>query len=113
MAKLVRNSAQSVAVCVEIWEVILDDVSIKFNERISIPITVLDKGTEEECLFAEYPEIGVSAVGIDFEELRSCLHSDIRLMWKRVFQRPDGELSLKDKAIKQRFLELAEEISNG
>jgi len=110
---MAENSVQSVAEGVEIWEVMLDNSTIKFNDRFVIPCTVLDKGTAEECLFAEFPEVGVSAVGVDFEELRSCLHSDIRMTWKRVFQTPDNKLTLEDKAIKQRFLELAEEISNG
>ena len=112
-AKSVKNSVQSAAECVEIWEVMLDNATIKFNERLSIPIETLDKGTDEECLFAECPEFGISAVGVDFEELRSCLHSDIRMAWKRIFKRPDSELTPKDKGIKQRFLKLAEEISNG
>jgi hypothetical protein len=63
--------------------------------------------------YAEFPEVGVSAVGVDFEELRSCLHSDIQMTWKRVFREPVNELTPKDNAIRQRFLELAEEISNG
>ena len=48
-------------------KVIFDTVSmdysiIKFNERLLVPFTVLDKGTTSECYFAELKEIGISAV---------------------------------------------------
>ena len=97
----------------EIWEVMLDDSTIKFFKPLFILPTVLDAGTEEECYFAECSEIGVSAVGVDLNELISCLHSDIRIMWKQVVQKPDSKLLPEDRTIKRRFLELAWETNDG
>jgi len=113
MTKLTGISASSATDSqdhLEIWWVELDNSTIKFNEPLLIPLEILDGGTDEECYFAEFPEIGISAVGVDFDELRSCLRSDIRMTWKRVFQKPESELTPNDRAIKRRFLELAEEI---
>jgi hypothetical protein len=115
MAKLAGISTSSVTESqtpLEIWEVLLDSSTIKFNVPLLISPTILDKGTSEECYFAELPEIGISAVGVDIDELRSCLHSDIRMTWKRVFRKPISKLTPKDAAIRQRLLELTEEINN-
>jgi len=99
----------------EIWEVPFDDETIiKFiHGPLCIRPTILDEGTAGECYFAEDPEIGISAVGVDIDELWRCLHSDIRMTWKRVCRKQNGELTPKDKVIRRRLLKLAEEISNG
>ena len=116
MATLVEKSGLLTAngqSLLEIWDVSLGNSTIKFHEPFFVPYTVLEKGTAEECFFAEFQEVGISAVGVDIEELRSCLHSDIRMTWERVFRKSVSELTQKDKAIKQRFLEFVQEISNG
>ena len=113
MTKLAGISGSSATTSqdrLEVWSVELDNSTIKFNEPLFVPLEILDKGTDAECCFAEFPEIGISAVGVDFEELQRCLHSDIRMTWKRVFKKPENKLTPKDKAIRRRFLELAEEI---
>jgi hypothetical protein len=113
--KLAESSTLSAAdnhTPLEIWEVSLDDSTIKFFKPFFILPTVLDEGTSGECYFVECPEVGISAVGVDFDELRRCLHSDIRIMWKRVVRKPDNELLPEDRTIKRRFLELAWEINN-
>jgi len=99
----------------EIWEVPLDDATtIKFvHGPFRVLPTILDEGTAGECYFAEDLETGISAVGVDVDELRRCLHSDIRMTWKRVCRKQSSELTSKDKVIRQRLLKLAEEISNG
>ena len=115
MAQLTETTALSATDnqdLLEVWLVELDNSTIKFNEPLLIPPVVLDHGTAEACYFAEFPELGISAVGIDIEELQSCLRSDIRMTWKRVFHRSENELTPNDMAIKKRFLELAEEICN-
>jgi len=78
---------------VEIWEVLLDSSTIKFHQPIAILPTILDQGTPGECYYAEYPHLDISAVGVDPEELAGCLRSDIRMIWKRVVQKPDSELT--------------------
>ena len=97
----------------EIWEVMLDDSTIKFNEPLAIKPRILDQGTSGECFYAEYPELDVSAVGVDLDELLSCLRSDIRMNWKRIVQKRTNELSVHEQRVKQRWLEIAEEINDG
>jgi len=99
----------------EIWEVTLDEATIiKFTDcPLCFRPAILDEGTVGECYFAEDPEIGISAVGVDIDELQRCLHSDIRMTWKRVFRNPVSKLTPKDTVIRRRLLKLAGEISNG
>ena len=97
----------------EIWEVMLDNSTIKFFKPLIVQPEVLDRGTPEQCYCADYHEIDVSAVGVSLDELSSCLRSDIRMTWKRIVRKRDDELSSEDRAIKQRFLEIAEEVSDG
>ena len=95
-------------------EVVPTDHSIiKFGTPLLIPVEILDKGTPQQCYFVELKEIGVSAVGVDIEELYSCLHSDIRMTWKRVCHKPKRTLTPEDKEIRRQFRKLAEEINIG
>jgi hypothetical protein len=97
----------------EIWEVMLDNSTIKFFKPLIVQPTILDRGTSGECYSAEYPELDLSAVGVSLDELMSCFRSDIRITWKRVVQKKDTELAPNARTIKRRFLECAEEVCNG
>jgi len=97
----------------EIWEVPLDDSTIKFNEPLIVKPAILDRGTPEECFCAECPELDISAAGVDIDELSSCLRSDIRMTWKRVLQKQNNKLTAKELAVKRRFLKIAEEVFDG
>ena len=97
----------------EIWSVPLDEHrSIKFYEPLIVQPVVLDQGTPEECFYAEYPKLDISAVGIDFDELQSCLRSDIRMTWKRVVQKHSRELKPDEQIIRRRWLDTAEEVND-
>lgn len=97
----------------EIWEVLLDNSTIKFHSPLILTPVILDAGTPGECFFVEHPALDISAVGIDREELLSCLRSDIRMTWKRVVQKRDNELSHEDLTTKRNFLGIAEEVDYG
>ena len=92
----------------EIWEVMLDNSTIKFFEPLAIKPTILDRGTPGECFYAECPELDVSAVGVDLDELLSCLRSDIRMNWKRIVQKRTDELTVNEQRTKKRWLAIAE-----
>jgi len=113
MTTLVLPAAEQSALApLEIWEVMFDDSTIKFFEPLLIEPKILDRGTSGECYFAECPEIGISAVGIDIEELSSCLRSDIRMTWRRIVRKRDNNLTPNDRAMKRRWLEIAEEVND-
>ena len=98
----------------EIWEVMLDNNStIKFFEPLSVKPKILDRGAPGECFYADCPELDISAVGVDLDELSSCLRSDIRMTWKRIVQKHDDDLAPNGRAIKRRFLEIAGEDGDG
>jgi len=52
-------------------------------------------------------------VGVDIDELSSCLRSDIRMTWKRVVQKQNNKLTTKELAVKRRFLKIAEKVFDG
>lgn len=106
-----QNDAQLVPF--EIWEVPLDNATIKFRKPLVLTPQILDRGTPGECLFAENTDLDLSAVGVDREELLSCLRSDIRMTWKRIAQKHDNELIPEDRELKHRLLEAAEEVNDG
>jgi len=54
------------------------------------------------------PELNLSAVGISFEELGNCVRSDICMIWQRIAQKHDNELTPANQTIKRRFREIAE-----
>ena len=64
----------------EIWEVPLDDSTIKFHE----PLVLTPKRISADGGFwvIEQPELGLSAFGSDHESLWDCVQSCIRMAWK-------------------------------
>ena len=55
----------------------------------------------------------LSAVGVDLDELSSCLRSDIRMVWKRVVQKQNNKLTAKELETKRRLFKVAEEVCDG
>ena len=97
----------------EIWEVMLDNATIKFFKPFYVQPKILDAGTSAQCYCADCPKLDISAVGISLDELSSCIRSDIRMTWKRIVRKHDSELTPKDRIIKDRWLKIAEEYTDG
>jgi len=98
----------------EIWEVMLDDSTINFFEPLIVQPEVLspEELGDPSYWTADVPELDLSAVGVSLEELESCVRSDIRMTWKQVVRKRDRELTPHDRTIKQRWLEIAEEVGD-
>jgi len=103
---------QTVLAPFEIWEVMLDDSIIKFFEPFIVQPAILPPDEPEDSTYwtVDVPKLDLSAVGISLEELESCVRSDIRMTWKQVVRKRNGELMPHDRTIKQRWLAIAEEI---
>ena len=98
----------------EIWSVTLDDdTTIKFHEPLVVEPRILDQGTSGECFCAECPELDLFAVGVDLDELLSCLRSDIRMTWKSIVQKHANVLTVDERRVRQQWLDIAEEINDG
>jgi hypothetical protein len=99
----------------EIWEVMLDNSTIKFFEPLLVQPEVLqpEESSDPKYWTVDVPELDLSAVGISLDELGSCVRSDIRMTWKRIVQKHDNELTPDQRAVKRRFLKLAEEVNDG
>ena len=98
----------------EIWEVMLDQTTIKFHEPLIIqPEVLLPEEPDDPTYWTvDVPELDLSAVGISLEELGGCVRSDIRMTWKRIVQKRNHELTPDEQKIKKRFIEIAEEIND-
>ncbi len=113
MSQTTQNNPKTDLAPFEIWEVMLDNSTIKFHEPLVLTPRILDRGTPSECFYAEQPALDIFAVGIDWEELASCLRSDIRMTWKRIVRKHDNALTPDDRVTKRRWLEIAEEVNDG
>ena len=98
----------------EIWEVLLDDSTIKFHEPLVLEPYWLeddsDDPDENEYLAVEHPELAISSYGINYDELVSAVQSDIRFAWKHFVQTDDTQLTADARAIKDYYLSIAEVI---
>ena len=101
----------------EIWEVPLDDSTIKFNEPLVLEPYWLEDDSDDpddnEYLAVEYPDLDIISWGRNRKELWSCLRGDLREAWTCFVRMPDDRLSKKGKKIKSAFLAIAEEVSDG
>ena len=98
----------------EIWEVMLDDSTIKFFEPLILTPTKMphdpDEPGDAEYWEVEVPELMISTFGTDHEKIQNGILSDIRDAWKNIVAIPNGNLSPNGKKIKQNYLAIAEEI---
>jgi len=98
----------------EIWEVMLDDSTIKFFEPLVLTPARMPHDPDEpgdvEYWEVEMPELMISTFGTDYEKIHNGILSDIRDAWKHIVAIPDNRLSQNGKKIKQNYLAIAEEI---
>ena len=98
----------------EIWEVILDNSTIKFFEPLILTPTKMPHDPDEpgnvEYWEVEAPELMISTFGTDHEKIQNGILSDIRDAWKHIVTLSDSNLSPNGKKIKQNYLAIAEEV---
>ena len=96
----------------EIWEVPLDGGMIKFHEPLIVKPKILlpEEPGDPTYWTVDVPDLDLSAVGISFEELQSCVRSDICMTWKNCVRKNDASLTPKNRNVKQRYLSIAEEV---
>jgi len=92
----------------EIWEVRLDQSTIKFFEPLVVqPVQIADN---EEYWLVDVPELMISTLGDEHRKIQNGVLSDIRDAWKHIVSLPDDRLSQNGKRIKQHYLAIAEEV---
>ena len=92
----------------EIWEVVLDNSTIKFFEPLILqPVRI---SRDEEYWLVEVPELMISTFGDERRSVQSGVLSDIRDAWKHIVSLPDDRLSQNGKKVKQSYLAIAEEM---
>lgn len=96
----------------EVWEVTLDNQTIKFSDRpLVLSPTWMpndpDEEDENEYMEVEVPELAISSYGIDIEQLRSAIHSDIRFAWKHYVLADDSQLTPDALEVKNNYLKIS------
>ena len=98
----------------EIWEVMLDNSTIKFFEPLVVKPEVLppEEPGDRTYLTIDVPELNISVHADNREDLWEFLLSDIRFVWEHIVQSPDDALNPKAVQIKRNNLAIGE-IVNG
>lgn len=99
----------------EIWEILLDDSTIKFHQPLLLSPTYMPHDEEEpgETQYLEIvkPELNIDVYGEDRRELLSALRSEISFVWRHLVK-SNNQTDPETNEIRRRYLELAEEIPN-
>ena len=92
----------------EIWEVMLDDTTIKFFEPLLLKPKRL--AGDDDLWIIEKSDLGLSAFGTDRESLWECVQSCIRMAWKEFVCEDDRNLLPLAKKYKDAYLSIAEDV---
>ncbi|MGL4943953.1 MAG: hypothetical protein ACRC46_12280 [Thermoguttaceae bacterium] len=102
---------------IEIWEVSLDDATIKFFQPLIVePVRELDDPNdpcEATHLSVRLPKLNIDVFAPTHSELIGWVKSDIRTMWNHFVRKDDAKLNPDAIAVKRNYLAIAEEVSNG
>ena len=100
----------------EIWEVLLDNSTIKFHKPLVVKVVPLPDDPEEPSkpgennyLMAERPDLNISTFADNREDLLEFVHSDIRFAWRHIVNADPDTLDMESKQIKANYLSLSEE----
>ena len=97
----------------EIWEVMLENSTIKFYEPLILQPVLLPDDPEEPSppgknnyMLVECPDLNISTFADTREDLLEFIHSDIRFAWKRIVQVDSARLDRQSLQIKRNYLRL-------
>ena len=98
----------------EIWEVPFGDSTIKFFEPLVLTPTWVPDDPEEpdenEYLQIIFPELAIDVFAENRDELLAWVHSSIFINWKLFVSKDDSELIPSTRALKRKYLAVAEVI---
>ncbi len=114
MSQTTQNNPKTDLAPFEIWEVMLDNSTIKFHEPLVLTPTRMPHDPDEPG-DVEYWEVIRDDLGIDVyakthDDLMEALHSNIRMNWKHYVLAPDDRISSGARAIKLALLDVAEVV---
>ena len=98
----------------EIWEVMLDNSSIKFHEPLILTPSWVpddpDEPDENEYLQIIYPKLNIDVCAETRDELLDWVRSEIFMNWKNFVSKEDSQLIPSTLALKRRYLAVAEVV---
>ncbi len=114
MSQTAENPSKTDLAPFEIWEVMLDNSTIKFHEPLVLQPTRMPHDPDEPG-DVEYWEVIHQNLAIDVyaetvDEVIEAVHSAIRIAWRVFVCVPDDRLIPATKKIQQNYLAIAEEI---
>jgi hypothetical protein len=108
-----QNTTESTSLApFEIWEVLLDNATIKFHQPLVLTPTLMpddpEEPDDEEYLQVICPELGVDVYAENRDDLLEFVYSDIRFVWNHYVLKDDEQLCPKTRVIKKNHLAIAE-----
>ena len=96
----------------EVWEVMLDDSTIKFFKPLVVEPKLLppEEPGDRTYLTIDIPALNISVHADNREDLWEFLLSDIRFVWEQIVQSSDDMLSQEAIQIKKNCLAVAEVV---
>ena len=112
MSTPIKASKIGVLAPIEIWEVMLDNRTIKFHQPLVIQPEILPPESEKDRIYfaVDIPDLNISVHADNREDLFEFVHSDIRFVWKRIVELPDAELDAQSLTIKSNYHAIAEAV---
>ena len=109
---MIRDTETEVLAPFEIWEVMLDNSTIKFFEPLIVQpeILPLEEPGDPTYLTVDVPELNISAHGLTRQELWECVLGDIRFNWTEYACEDDCKLVPLARSIKNTYLAVAEVV---
>ena len=98
----------------EIWEVMLDNSTIKFHKPLVVTPRRMPHDQDEpgdvEYWEVDFPQLNISAHGRTRQELWECVLGDIRFNWIEYVSMDDRKLAPLAKSYKDAYLAMAEVV---
>jgi len=98
----------------EIWEIPFGNRTIKFFEPLLLEPEYMPHDPDEpgdvEYLEVVCPKLNIDVYADNRKDLKEFLYSEIGFIWQHIVLANDSLLDAESRAIKRRYLEIAEEI---
>jgi hypothetical protein len=99
----------------EIWEVPLDNSTIKFHQPLVLTLTWMPDDPEEpddsEYLLIDNLPLNIHVFAENREDLLDFTYSDISFVWQNIVRVDDVKLDALSRTIKRNYLNIAEKVN--
>jgi hypothetical protein len=111
---MIQTTQNALLAPFEIWEVTLDHSTIKFHQPLVLTPNWMPHDSDEpgeiEYLEVVRPELNIDVYAENRDDLLELVYSEIRFIWERFVKANADSLTVNMEKIKNKYLEIAEEL---